>query len=337
MKRECDAIRPLLGAFADKELDAAQADKVRQHLATCADCPRELAQIEQLHKLVKSVEHAQLAEDYWHWHRARVWRGIRDQRRELMPRFKPSFMWAKLAPVAAGLAVVLVVVIGGWRMFGERQLLTGKGMVAERTQTRLRASAPSEALGTPATGTTEEKVTTAEARREEPEALVSGGAAAGARGAGNADKAASGFAGKAAKDGGLARTKSEPPAARANAADELERMPAAAPPVAGKSAEDMATLSDSIATGPVLLESPPMPDFDILDTGTVLLNVTTDSNGLVLRAVVSQTSGSVLLDSIALLQMRKSRFRALVKNNRHVPSSFEYPYRFQKAGQAEDK
>jgi len=69
----------------------------------------------------------------------------------------------------------------------------------------------------------------------------------------------------------------------------------------------------------------------------VLLNVTTDSNGMVLRAVVSQTSGSVVLDSIALLQMRKSRFRALVKNNHRVPASFEYPYRFQKTGQAEDK
>jgi TonB family protein len=83
-------------------------------------------------------------------------------------------------------------------------------------------------------------------------------------------------------------------------------------------------------SGPVLLESPPMPDLDILDTGTVLLNVTTDSNGLVMGAVVSQTSGSVLLDSIALLQVRQSRFKAPVKDSRRVPASFEYPYRFQK-------
>jgi TonB family protein len=326
MRPECDSIRTWLGAYADKELDPARTDQVRRHLETCADCRRELAQIQELHRLVKSVEHPRLAEDYWHWHRTRVWHGIREQRRELMPRFKPSFMWTKLATVTAGVAIVLVVVIAGWRMLGERSLLTGKGAVAERTQARPQASAPSEALKTPAAVATEEKVATAEARHEEAEVSASGGAAAGARAAGNADKAASGFAGKA---GGLARTESEPPAARANAADESERL-SAPPPAIGKSAGLMATLSDSIATGPVLLESPPMPDFDILDTGTVLLNVTTDSSGLVLRAVVSQTSGSALLDSIALLQVRKSRFKALVKNNRQVPGSFEYPYRFQK-------
>jgi TonB family protein len=328
MRRECDAIRPLLGAFADKELDAAQADKVRQHLATCADCPRELAQIEQLHRLVQGVEHPQLAEDYWHWHRARVWRGIRNVTRRRMPGFRPSFGWTRFAPVAAGVAIVLVVVIAGWRMFGERQLLTGRGPVAERALGQPQASAPSAAPKTPATVASEEKVATANALRDEAEASP-GGAAAGAGRNESADKAASGSAGKAAESEGIARAESESPAVRATAADEIRRLPAA-PPAPVKSAGFKAKLRESIVSGPVLLESPPMPDLDILDTGTVLLNVTTDSNGLVMGAVVSQTSGSVLLDSIALLQVRQSRFKAPVKDSRRVPASFEYPYRFQK-------
>ena len=330
MKRECDAIRPLLGAFADKELDAAQADRVRQHLATCTDCPRELAQVEQLHKLVKGVEHPRLAEDYWHWHRARVWRGIRNVTRRRMPTFRPSFAWTRFATVAAGLAVVLVVVIGGWRMFGERQLLTGKGMVVERTLAQPQAEAPPAALKTPATATAGEKVATAEVPREEAEASA-GGAATGAGLNESADKAATGSAGEAAKDGGLARAKSEPQAARAVATDEVNLAPLAARIGSANDHEPAFAMKGSrIVTGPVLLESPPMPDLDILDTGTVLLNVTTDSIGRVLSAAVRRSSGSARLDSVAVRQIRWSRFKAAVQDSRSVPSSFEYPFRFQK-------
>jgi TonB family protein len=331
MKRECDAIRPLLGAFADKELDAAQADRVRQHLATCTDCPRELAQIEQLHKLVKGVEHPRLAEDYWHWHRARVWRGIRNVTRRRMPTFRPSFAWTRFATVAAGLAVVLVVVIGGWRMFGERQLLTGRGMVAERTLAQPQAAVPPAALKRPVTVATEEKVATAEALRDEAEVSASGGSATGVRLDESADKTASGLAGKTVKADGLVRTESEPPPARAAATDEVNLAPPAARIGSANDHEPAFAMKGSrIVTGPVLLESPPMPDLDILDTGTVLLNVTTDSIGRVLSAAVRRSSGSARLDSVAVRQIRWSRFKAAVQDSRSVPISFEYPFRFQK-------
>jgi len=85
-----------------------------------------------------------------------------------------------------------------------------------------------------------------------------------------------------------------------------------------------------IVTGPVLIDQPPLPDADALDTGTVVLSVRTDSAGRVLSAGVRRSSGSARLDSLAVRQMRQSRFQAAVKKNRHVASSFEYPFRFQK-------
>ncbi len=337
MKPECDEIRPLLGAYADKELDAAQSAKVGQHLAACPDCVRELAQIEQLHNLVKSVEHPELADDYWHWHRARVWRGIRGPTRKRMPSFRPSFVWTRFATVAAGLAVVLVVVISGWRMFGERQLLTGKGAVA------VAAPIGSYEEAVPRAVENETKVAAAadkveEARTESGksgEMAAAGGVAKSVIGSG-ADKDGLNAATGGAREEGWGAAKPKASVARERSAQEMNRS-LAAPPAPAERADAMAKKADSGEELPVLLESPPMPDLDILDTGTVLLDVMTDSNGLVLNAVVSQSSGSVLLDSIALLQMRQSRFSAMVKNNRQVPGFFEYPYRFLRAGQTEDK
>ena len=83
-------------------------------------------------------------------------------------------------------------------------------------------------------------------------------------------------------------------------------------------------------SGPVLLESPTIADADVTDTGTVLLSVKTDSTGRVMSAGVRRSSGSSRLDSLAVRQIRQSRFKAAVKNKRSVPSSFAYPYRFQK-------
>jgi TonB family protein len=80
----------------------------------------------------------------------------------------------------------------------------------------------------------------------------------------------------------------------------------------------------------VLLESPSLADADVTDTGTVLLSVKIDSAGRVVGAAVRRSSGSARLDSLAVRQMRRSRFKAAVKNNRSAPSSFEYPFRVQR-------
>ncbi|MBM3313444.1 zf-HC2 domain-containing protein, partial [candidate division WOR-3 bacterium] len=128
MKQPCRAIRELLGAYADHELRPAQAEQVESHLDTCVSCRRELGETQKLGRLAQSVTHPQLAEDYWDWLRTRVWRRLRERRREPIPRYRPSFLWAKLAAAGAGALVLLVVVISGWRMF-ERPALTGQNRV----------------------------------------------------------------------------------------------------------------------------------------------------------------------------------------------------------------
>jgi len=84
-----------------------------------------------------------------------------------------------------------------------------------------------------------------------------------------------------------------------------------------------------IVSGPTLVGSPPAYAA-APDTGTVLLSVRTDSTGRVVNAFVSRSSGSARLDSLAVRQMLQSRFKAAVKNNRRVASSFEYPFHIQK-------
>ena len=64
MKQACGSVREWLGAFADGELDPARTEQVSAHLETCAGCRRELDQIQELHRLAKSMEHPRLAEDY---------------------------------------------------------------------------------------------------------------------------------------------------------------------------------------------------------------------------------------------------------------------------------
>jgi TonB family protein len=332
MKKTCASIREWLGAFADNELDPARADLVSRHLETCASCRRELDEILELSRLTKSVEHARLAEDYWDWQRTRVWHRLRERRRAPTPWFRPSFAWPKLAAAAAGVAVVLVIVISGWRTF-----LPKPGPVSPvgalrpelKSAPKTRVAPPSGPEELTAAGDESEPV--ADAERTLGRERADEATAAAVRGA---DKLDAGYAGKGA---GATRTASVPkpaPVRRAApkmgvAAERSEEL-TAAPLVGAEQVLASSKKERRIVSGPVLLESPPLPDADALDTGTVLLNVKTDSAGRVLSAAVRRTSGSARLDSLAVRQIRQSRFKAAVRKNRKVPSSFQYPFRLQK-------
>jgi TonB family protein len=338
MKQKCGPIRELLGAYADKELDQARADQVVRHLETCADCRRELDHVLELSRLVKSVEHPKLAEDYWDWQRTRVWRGLRERRRELMPSYRPSFVWPKLATAAAGFVVVLVVVLAGWRTLmpkqGPVQPVGEFPSVLERDAEQPVAATP----GARRTAESEEAKKTAGGVSAKAEGRSDELASVPATAARDAEKTNVGYAAKGAAATGATST-SKPSttpvrgiAPRMEVAAEGPREElSAAPSVSG---QHVRVSSDKqkgrIVSGPVLLESPPLADADALDTGTVLLNVKTDSAGRVLSAAVRRSSGSSKLDSVAVRQIRGSRFKAAVKNNRRVASSFEYPFRVQK-------
>jgi TonB family protein len=335
MKSACDPIREWLGAFVDKELDPARAEQVRTHLETCADCRRELDQIQELHRLAKSVEHPRLAEDYWDWQRTRVWRGIRDRKRAPTPWYRPTFVWPRLAAVAAGVVVVLVVAISGWRSFLPKSGLMQP--VGELTSEPKRAAEqPVAALPGARSKTAAGKVAepVADVARVGAEGRIDGLAQAPAGAARDAEKTEVGYAGKGAAAG--AATSREATAPRRGDVAEMEAAArkdeglVAAPATGGPQVLASSRKENRIVSGPVLLESPSLPDADALDTGTVLLSVNTDSTGRVLSAGVRRSSGSAKLDSLAVRQMRQSRFRAALKKNRHVASSFEYPFRLQK-------
>jgi TonB family protein len=325
MKQKCGSVREWLGAFADGELDPERVEQVRAHLETCAGCRHELDQIQELHRLAKSVEHPQLAEDYWDWHRTKVWHGIRNRKRESMPSYRPSFAWPKLAAAAAGLVVVLVVVITGWRSFLQRP---GPGGV---TYSEHKAISEAPVLTTPPAGRSE--------INEEPRET---GARTPARVEVRSDEVARAeeqtAQGNAATSSG--GTVPPPPTATASrkgiarlsvSQERIASAPPAAPSTGGQPAEVTSKRGEGrIVSGPVLLESPTIADADVTDTGTVLLSVKTDSTGRVMSAGVRRSSGSSRLDSLAVRQIRQSRFKAAVKNKRSVPSSFAYPYRFQK-------
>jgi TonB family protein len=338
MKQKCGPIRELLGAYADKELDQARADQVVRHLETCADCRRELDHVLELSRLVKSVGHPELAEDYWDWQRTRVWRGLRERRRELMPSYRPSFVWPKLAAAAAGFVVVLVVVLAGWRTLMPRQ---GPMQPVGELRSVLKGDAEQPVAAAPVAG---RPVESNEAKKAaggsfaEAEGRSDGLARVPATAARDAEKTSVGYATKGAETTGATST-SKPSttpvrgiAPRMEVAAEGPREELSA--ASSVSGQHVRVSSDKqkgrIVSGPVLLESPPLADADALDTGTVLLNVKTDSAGRVLSAGVRRSSGSSRLDSVAVRQIRQSRFKAAVKNNRSVPSSFEYPFRVQK-------
>ncbi|HTW92015.1 MAG TPA: TonB family protein [bacterium] len=328
MRRACDAIRPLLGAFADKELDPDRTRQVQQHLETCADCRRELDQIEGLGRIVRGVQRPRLVDDYWDWQRDRVWRGILSEGRRPLLNRRPMQAWTRLLMPVISAAVLLIAVVAGWHLLSEKSFMTGRGMVVERIVSQGRES--------PSVAAHEERGQVAAAKPVGTGAAASEGQVELAATRPGAAKAEAGYGGKGLGAAGtpsraklsLAENRASPArsAAAGERSDELASLPpATAQPVAAASGA-----RGRIVSGPVLLETPPLADKDALDTGTVLLGVKTDTGGRVLSVAVHRSSGSAKVDSVAVRQMRRSRFQATVRNNRSVSASFEYPFRVQK-------
>lgn len=321
MSRECRAIRPMLGALHDGEMNRANEERVRRHLAVCAECRRELAELEHLTGLARQAGPPELAEDYWDWLGARVQRRLaeHDQR----PRhqfYRPSFVWPRVATLAGAMVVVLVVVLVGWQTMGPGLLRHGSVRRVESVQPNaVRGSEPAaEMAPTPEQKT--EPVLTGKAGRASaltredvrPEPAVAAGQEADqvpdvatvpepvAATSEQTDKAGLESHGRAGSRGTYARTSA--------------RSRPAAPPLPIEHPAEL----------PERLSAPPLPRVSASDTGTVLVEITTDDQGAVLAAAIRRSSGIPLLDSLAVQNARASRFRLAGPGR-----SFEYPFRFE--------
>jgi outer membrane biosynthesis protein TonB len=355
-------MRPLLGACADKELDATQAGRVEQHLATCADCRRELAQIEQLHKLVKSVPHPELAEDYWHWQQNRVWRRINHDRRGLARPLRQPLLSGRFVGMAAGLVVVAVVVIAGWRMLGQGSLIdVGRYLMTEKTAgTRPEAvaalpkKAGAEAQADnrePEAGRSADEIAAGKAVEAQGKGLMEvsrGGSVGGAGAAGREPVVVTlqdrgeGMAGAGYKDkeevGKPAQRQDNAVEQPAQSGAGAEATPSAASPVTAEEGSSLRLAQAAKAElTPELLSAPALPEVGEADTGTAVLKITTDSLGFVTRAVVMRSSGRALNDSIAALNARASRFKPVLREGRPLGSVFQRQYRFKVAEKSEQK
>ncbi len=340
-------IHEQVSQYLDNELAAAERAKFEAHLAACADCRREVEQLRALDRLVKvKDEPPKLAADYWDWHRQQVWRGIRSGRRRVMTEpYRPKFAWFKLASLVGMAAVLLVVVIAGWRV-----LLPGATRLAE----------PRRALEEPAVGTVERgtgapatggyaatKPTTPAADRDQEQVRpagevagrsaaaepVQGGAGMGrasgefALGVGKTARDEVGVAGQSQAQSRVAgrAAKAEPPAVvsitpEAEASvTEVEKLDVV------DAVPDAYSACDQL---PRVVDIPQLPTVDAAETSTVLIRALVELTGRASKVLVDRSSGNSLLDSIAARNVRQAEFEPGVEEGQSVRCWLRVAQRF---------
>jgi len=332
-------IHDQLSQYLDDELAAPDRAKFEAHVASCAECRREVEQLKALDQLVKSKDAPpKLAADYWDWHRQHTWKRIRAERRQpqLEP-FRPRFIWFRLAAVAGGVAIVLVVVVAGWKM-----MLPGAARHSE-PRVALEEKVEEPAAGgeakrdavvpeAPAGGyamSTKPAASIADADREKVQTAVGSTRAA----QGKAVETGAGAAG--AKIGsGLALGKEKEPVAEV-----APRTPA--PEASVSSIERLAAGDVDALTAcdqmPRVVDIPRLPTVEAAETSTVLLRALVELTGRASRVEVDRSSGNTLLDSIALNNVQQAKFQPAMEAGRNVRCWLKLAQRFEsESGRAEE-
>lgn len=146
MNDACRPFRALLERHLDGELAPNETEQLGAHLASCAECRHELEELQQLDLLVRQAEPPPLAEEYWDWHRQEVWRRIRSRdRARRSPETRRSFRWLRLASITAGVAAMLLVIAGGWRLLTDAPQRERPGLLGEELA-GTRSAEPEEAV-----------------------------------------------------------------------------------------------------------------------------------------------------------------------------------------------
>ncbi|MEO0082525.1 MAG: TonB family protein [candidate division WOR-3 bacterium] len=328
MKRECMDCSELLGPYLDAELDDMRRHRVAAHLETCPECRRELAALEALHRLVREKDTGPtLADDYWDWHRFQVWKRIRTGRRpERQPAARHGLYLSRLGIVAAGVVVVLVVVVGGWRLV---QIQTSTrhveptgvlGNVEDEAYFGGKQGQPfskKERMATEDSG--EEGRVLATAKPQLPPAQTS------ADREGLLETESKGSAGKPGPGLGGVVAAGEAEAARTGSADAAPAGRGAATGLTKPLGSGMAEAGSwadvplsECEQAPVLVEIDDLPFVEPEDTATVLLRALVEPDGSVSRVEISRSSGVRLLDTIALYNVQRARFAPGIQHDRKV-------------------
>lgn len=319
MKNEtCSGIQELLGAFHDRELGPEDRARVEEHLDRCAGCRGDLESLRRLDQLVRDKDQPpRLTEDYWDWHRHQVWKRIRLVRREReQPAWRQKFIWFRLGVVAAGVAAVLIVVVGAWRLLVLAPQLARPGTQVSETRKRSQAEEP-------AAGFVGGEVAS---RDEEPARDVTGRGAAMEKGmaAGVRQPARAGAEVEAQAD----REAEVTTAARTGAVSAQEPAIAMVPSLA-----DAGTLAvlDKCEQMPEVLAMAELPSVATEDTATVIVRALVESDGSVSLVRIERSSGVKLLDTIAVVNVQRARFRPGMQADSNVrcwisvPQSFRAP------------
>jgi anti-sigma factor RsiW len=111
----CEMARPLLEAYVDGELGEAERDRVRAHVAQCAECTAEIAGLQRLGAGLRAAapEHRMPAAV-----RARIRSAVR---REAAADRPAVSAWRPFAYAASLLIAVALGAAGTWTLLGEQQ------------------------------------------------------------------------------------------------------------------------------------------------------------------------------------------------------------------------
>ncbi|HEX5608440.1 MAG TPA: zf-HC2 domain-containing protein [Candidatus Binatia bacterium] len=122
--RDCETIRESIGRWLDRELDAAESESVRTHLASCEECRKTQQQLESIQQILEKalLVEAQQIEFL------PFWRGVQLRIAQKTSWHERALTWARATftlsraawLVPASIAVILAILslesyIPGWR------------------------------------------------------------------------------------------------------------------------------------------------------------------------------------------------------------------------------
>ncbi len=109
----CKDVREMIPLYYYEELEVGLAGAVRTHLASCADCRKELALVGRVLGKVTAPEAPELPDEFWSRSAADIMRRVRKRPVKIIPasRMSPRFAVPLWAAAAAAAAVILYLSI----------------------------------------------------------------------------------------------------------------------------------------------------------------------------------------------------------------------------------